>query len=201
MGFCDTDFVPASFEAGNAVTFSVSLADYPSASYALAFVFSRPGATPVSAAATASGTGYTVTIPGAVTAGIVPGDYDWALYATDSSGNRTTAAQGALEVLPNLAAPQALSFAQQKVAALETDLLALRGSIKNYSGGSQSWGKREEEELQKAIVYWQSRVIRERREADAKRGRPNNGTIEPRFVAPGCGVPPGYGRGRYGTLP
>ena len=202
MGFCDTDFVPPSFEAGNTVTFSVDLADYPPASYALVFVFSRPGATPVSTAATAGGLGYVVTLPGTATAGVAPGDYDWALYATDGNGNRTTAAQGALEVLPNLAAPQMPSLAAQTLAGLQTGMQTLSsGTIQTFSGGGQSWSKKNLKELQEAIVYWESRVIKERRDADAKRGRPNNGTIEPRFVMPGCGVPLGYGRGRYGNLP
>ena len=186
-----TSGVPAQFESGNTVPFTMTLPSYPPGTWTLAFVLSSGTTAPVSTAATTSGTDFLVTLSAAVTAALTPGVYQWAAYVSTSS-QRTTASTGTLTVLPNLAVTQTASFAQSMVTALQTVLATFASTDKkevDFNG--QKFVRQDMKQYQEQFVFWKAQLLSEQSALAAQRGEGTGGRIAAKFL-PSSDVSPIY---------
>jgi len=103
MSLAPATGVPSQFEAGNTLIFTESLPAFPASVWTLNFVLNRPGSSPVTVTATASGFDFLVTLAASDTAAIAPGVWGFAEYLTAGS-ERATGNTGTITVLPNMAA-------------------------------------------------------------------------------------------------
>ncbi len=181
-----TSGVPSQFESGNTVPFTLNFASFPVGTWTLAFVLSRGTTAPVSTAATTSGNDFLVTLSAAVTAALAPGIYQWAAYVTSSS-QRTTAATGALTVLPNLSVTQTPSNAQAMVTLLESVLQTFAATDKkmvNFNG--QQFERQSVKEYQEQYTFWKAQLIAEQRALAAQRGESTGDRVAIKFLSSVC---------------
>lgn len=95
---------PVSFRAGDFLTWTKSLTDYPAnQSWTLAYTLIHPTATKITINATASGADHLVSVPAATTATYTAGAYTWMARVTKAT-EIYTVGSGSMEILPNLAA-------------------------------------------------------------------------------------------------
>jgi hypothetical protein len=113
---------PSSVTAGDTLTWSRSLADYPaSTGWVLAYALVCAGQL-ITITASASGDEHIVSVAAATSAAYVPGTYAWQATVTKTT-ERYTVGTGTLTILPNLAAQgggyDARTHAAKTLAALE----------------------------------------------------------------------------------
>lgn len=177
--------IPAEIEAGNEYHFTVNYPDFPVGTWTAALVMVRGTGTPVSTAATTSGSDFLFTLTSTATAALgvsATGEYQFAVYVTSSS-QRTTAETGIITVLPNLAVAQTPSFAQAQVTLLQTVLAAFNATDKrevDFNG--QKFVRAGVNEYQKQLVYYQAAVIREQQAQKAQRGEQTDGRVDVQFI-------------------
>ena len=116
--------LPTTHRAGDALTASWDLADYPSGSgWSVRLTLINSGAR-YQATATGTGTTYALSVSSATTAAWTAGTYSWAVDAT-LSGSRTTLADGSIQILPDLAAATTLDTRSNLRKALDAAEAAL----------------------------------------------------------------------------
>lgn len=93
--------LPASLRAGDHLSFSASLSDYPAGTWTLSYALVK-SATRITFSATADGTTHVVAVSPSTTANYAVGAYTWVAYVS-KSGSRVTLETGAIEILPDLA--------------------------------------------------------------------------------------------------
>jgi hypothetical protein len=180
--------VPPIIEQGNAYVFTETFPSYPVATWTLKLLLNIPGdPTPASFAAVVAGGVFQFTLKTTDTAGLVPvGAYNWAEYATEiSSGQRTTAATGVLQVIEDLTKPHVATYAETMVTNIENAIAALSTGVNqsvNFAG--QSFTKKDLNKLQDIYTYWQAQVYREQKAQAVFRGNQKGGMISTRFVVP-----------------
>ena len=120
---------PAKVRAGDTVTWRRTLDLYPAtAGWTLYYRLINAGAK-IDITATADGASHLVTVAKATTAGWSAGDYSWVSWVA-SGTERVTLAQGAITVLPDLAAITAPGYdtrsqAKKMLDAIDAALLSL----------------------------------------------------------------------------
>ena len=107
---------PTQVVAGDTLTWTESLADYPAGTWTLNYRLVKEGKT-ISAQATASGTDHVVTIAASTTAGWTPGTYVWSKFVT-SGALRYTIGTGSIDVKPN---PAGATYDPRTVAKVMLD--------------------------------------------------------------------------------
>jgi hypothetical protein len=157
--------LPSRVTAGEQDSWTEVFADYPNASYSVAYIFASN--TPVDGFQQYTVTGTetsTATRTFTLPAAIKPGVYDYEVRVTRQSDSVTRVARrGCLIVAPDLATTPTTTDAQTKVAALKTAIDGLNASSnRSVSFNGQSVTKANLPELQQQLAYWESRVIRER---------------------------------------
>jgi hypothetical protein len=93
---------PASVVAGDTVTWSKSLSEYPATVWTLKYRLLN-AAGKIDITATASGTDYLVSVSSTTSAGWAAGDYDYLAWV-EKAGERVSVGSGRITVKPNLAA-------------------------------------------------------------------------------------------------
>jgi hypothetical protein len=191
---------PAQIEQGNSYNFTEVMQQYPSNLGWTATLYISQGntaPTPVVGSIT-NVSQYLFALSTAFTATLLAGNWDWAIYVSNGVGEQFTGRTGSVEVLQTLAGAIPLTKAQSMVAQLQTTLLAVQAqkyAATNFNG--QQKQAADIDKLQKAIVYWESRVIKEKEQADAERGVRHNHAVNSRF-APTTGYPyPRFGSGPW----
>lgn len=120
-----TSKIPRKLTAGDTVTWTESLADYPAATYALSMVLIAAGAdSKESFEAVGSGDEHEFTISAAASADLTAGRYDYQLIAT-GDGFRITLDRGSIEVLPDLStltSHDGRDWLDTAIAALEASI-------------------------------------------------------------------------------
>jgi hypothetical protein len=173
--------VPCHFESGNTIVFEEVFTDFPASSWAATFCLSKNGVSASPVTATESDDTFTFTLSATATAALTPGLYDFAIYVTSGS-ERATAKAGRLTISANLAASQTPSFAQAQVTLLQSVLAAFNATDKqSVSFNGQSFTRAGVMQYRQELVYWESRVIAERRAAARLRGEPTHRSFGPRF--------------------
>lgn len=98
--------VPTTINAGDKVTWTETLSDYPATTYTLAFDLRSKDKTPITITATASGSDYAISVLPAVTKLWKSGLYDWQAYVYVGTPpdytEKYTIWRGKLEIKPNL---------------------------------------------------------------------------------------------------
>lgn len=185
MAITTLSSIPTSLEAGCTVLFTESFTDFLTDDWASFLILALPGETPVRIDATVSDDKFLYTLASARTAGLKAGWYDYAFYVT-SGTERASPKRGRIAILDNLAIAQPPSHAEQMVATLEKALLLLGATTdSSVSFNGQSFTQASIGTYRADIVYWQSRVIKERRDLMALRGSVPSG-----FIAIGFGSSP-----------
>lgn len=187
--------VPLTIEAGNFVSFTETLTAYPASLWTMAFVLSSGSLAPISTAATANGDDFLVTLSGTVTNSLAQGRWEWAEYVTAST-ERTTARNGVLTVLPNLATQATPSAAQAMLTALETAITSLASSkFQSVNFNGQSYSRRDMKSLLDQRVLLQAEVIREQNRLAVARGARDPYRIGIEFVPQDNGEGLRFGQG------
>jgi hypothetical protein len=177
--------IPRTFEAGTTLVFLASNSDCPSDEWTLAVILNN-GVDVVTAPATAStgDDGFTVTIAAAAS-GELAGRYAWTEIYTNIATATIKAAgrKGSIDFLPNPAITPTPTFAQAQVTLLKAALASLAGSTRqSVSFNGQSFTRSNLADYQKQLVYWESRVIKENRDAAHLRGETTGGAIGVTFA-------------------
>lgn len=176
---------PASFRAGDSVTWTKSVEDYTAGSgYTLGYAFRNENyAIDFSGTTGADGSSFLVELAATQTSSYTAGEYDWVAHVT-LSGARYTVDSGRIEILPDLAAATAYD-ARSKTRIIYDDLIDKYKTLANNSGlqvQSYSVAGRgttytRPQDMLAAIKYWGNKV-RAEEEAEAIA----NGKANPRRV-------------------
>lgn len=96
---------PTTIYAGDTLTWTRTLADYPAPEWVLTYSLVQLGSA-ITIVAAAAGTDHLVYVPATETANYVPGDYTWSAFVSDALTGlvRHTVERGAMTVQPNPAA-------------------------------------------------------------------------------------------------
>lgn len=120
-----TSQIPRTLTAGDTVTWTEIVPEYPAATYALSMVLIAAAAdSKVSFTATGSGDSHEFTIDAVASAALATGRYDYQLIAT-GDGYRITLDRGAIEVLADLSSATTYDGRDW----LDTAIAALQASI------------------------------------------------------------------------
>lgn len=180
--------LPNTITAGDTVIFTESFPAYPPGSWTLKLWLSTGVGTPVSIAATTSGTNFLFTITQTISAALAAGIYEYSEVALSADTTQTqTVKQGVLQVLPNFAATQAPSSAQAMVTLYQgviQEFARTTRSAVNFNG--QSYTRANIKDYQAQLVYWEARVLQERRDLNRARGGVDQTRIATRFAPAGC---------------
>lgn len=179
------DVEPTSIIAGDTVTWTKYLADYPATEWTLAYTVN--GAKQYTATATAIGSGYSVTIPAATTADWDGGTYWWNARVTKDAESYTVGS-GTFIVTANPAnqtegydgRTSAKKILDAHLAAYE----AYAGRIEQqYSLGAanRSFVYATKADLIAAIKFWQGEVAREEAALALSQGKNTGRNIFVRF--------------------
>jgi len=182
------------YECGDNITIVQSFTDYPASAYSITLYLSLNGTAATNTAGSGSGTDWTFSLTSATTSNLTAGVYDYAFYATKTADNsRSTAQTGQLTFIPNLAASQTPSTAQQLLTALNATILELSGSgNQSVSFNGQSFSKRDMTQLMAMRRELEAQVFREQRAAANLRGVVDSGNISPVFCPSGSQFPFGW---------
>ncbi len=154
---------PSEFTAGDTVTWTKALDDYPAPTWVLTYSFRR-GTTRIQTVAAASGTDHAVTIAAADSDEFKPGTWDWQAQVAAGAA-RHTVGVGTVDVRADLSdeATDHRSFYQRALEAIEEVIegkaehdLSQFG-IRSRSGTRLSW-----DELLSARRYFQDKVLEEK---------------------------------------
>jgi len=98
--------VPTTINAGDKVTWTETLSDYPATTYTLAIDLRSKDRPPITITAATSGSDYLITILSVVTKLWKSGIYQWQAFVYTGTGpdytTKITIERGTLEILPNL---------------------------------------------------------------------------------------------------
>lgn len=168
---------PSSVTAGDTVTWSRSLSDYPASSgwvlkYRLINATSK-----IDITATASGADHAVSVAKSTTAGWGAGWYDWQAYV-EKAAERFTVGTGRIEIKPDLADVVASGFDNRSQARQILDSLmaayknavSSRAFVLEYEIAGRRMKFNNKAEWITEIQFWQAAVAQEDRAANINKG-------------------------------
>jgi hypothetical protein len=176
--------IPCAITAGEAVIWTETPADYPPASYNIAYKFA--GQTPQDGfqqfSITGSESGSTYTFTFATT--IKPGVYNWEKWVTRSSDSATrSVCKGSIIVRANLGATPTVTDAAAQLALINAAILTLTTTVdSSVSFNGQSFTKADLGRMQEARIRLQAEVYREQQRIAELSGEGNNPVIGTRFL-------------------
>jgi hypothetical protein len=186
MAITTPEIEPASFRAGDTVSWLRDLSDYlPADGWTLKYAF-RKSSSKINITTTTSGTKHLATITAATSATFTAGRYDWIAYVikgTSPNQEQHTVDEGACDVLPNLSL-DANYDARSDARIIYDDLIAAykafisaNGMMQAFTVAGKSVSFRSSKEILDQIKYWATQVrAEEAAEAVA------NGNKDPRQV-------------------
>lgn len=174
---------PVDFMAGDTVTWEKALSDYsPADGWVLSYALAGPSIVDGTKVTVTPGTvDWTVTLPGTLTAPLLPGTYRWTAFAT-LAGVRNVVDEGVFSVRPDAAkiASAVVSHAAKMLAALEAEILArvsptasnpVGSAHDSYSINGRSIAKMKMGELEQLRDRYTTEVWRERNPSSASPSR------------------------------
>lgn len=178
--------IPRVFEAGETIRYTTSDGDYSALLWTLQVALNNGVTAPTLITATANGTGFDVVISAAVSATLTPGTYraSEVFTAISPTTEKAIGRTDIVDVLPNPSVTATPSYAQAQVTLLETAITSLgsAGGFTSVSFNGQSFSIDNIDNYRSQLVYWQSRVIAEKRRLDALRGEYQGGHIPVIFL-------------------
>jgi hypothetical protein len=158
---------PATITAGDSITWTRSLGDYPAGTWTLKYrLINATGKIDITA--TASGTTHLVAVAIAVSAVYVAGTYAWTAWV-EKTGERVTVGSGTMVVKPDLAV--LTTFDARSDAALIVDQLTLAykaytassGHVSEYQIAGRVMKYRSSAEILDQLNHWRSVLLTEKR--------------------------------------
>lgn len=182
---------PDTFRAGDSVSWSESLADYPAgAGWVLKYRLIWSSGTPKDFEATASGDDHAVALSAATTATYAAGSATLVAWV-EKSGEKITLDSKLVTILPDLTTAttfdgrsknrRALDDAE---AALQSYLAGGRGMVQEYAIGDRQYKFRNLAEIRDLIAELRTAVARENAVLGALNGTPANNKIYYRAGSP-----------------
>lgn len=158
---------PDSVVAGDTLTWTRSLADYPAGTWTLKYRLIN-AAGKIDITASASGTDHLVAISAATSANYTAGTYAWTALV-EKTGERATIGGGTIVVKPNIAAlntldarTDAAKIVDQLMAAY-TSYTSSNGLVAEYEIAGRRMKYRSAAEILEQISLWEARVASEKR--------------------------------------
>lgn len=149
------DSEPVSFRAGDLLTWTKALADYPAdQGWTLAYTLIN-ATTKLTINASASGANFLVSVAAAVTAVYTAGTYQWMARVTKAT-EIYTAGTGTLEILPNLATATTFDFRSHAVTMLEAIEAAYEGRASSTQLKMEIQGRSIESFSPEQLIKWRS---------------------------------------------
>lgn len=176
---------PAIITAGDTLTWSKSLPDYPATVWTLKYRLIN-SAGKIDITATASGTDYLVLVASTTSAIFIAGNYSWTAYV-EKTGERVTVGGGTITIKPNLAAQT--TFDARSDAAVIVDQLmvayktytASAGHIAEYQIGGRGTKYRSSAEILDQLNHWKAILASEKRAERINAGLGAGGKLLVRF--------------------
>ncbi len=159
---------PTSFRAGDFLTWSQSLSDYPAnAGWSLAYTLIN-AAQKLTLTASASGADHLISVAAATTASYAAGTYSWMARVTKGT-EIYTIASGSMVILPNLAALTTYDGRSHAKTMLEAIEAAFEGRASSTQLEMELNGRRIRSYSLKELIEWRSFYAAEvAKEADAE---------------------------------
>ena len=146
---------PASLRAGDFITWTKSLGDFPAnQGWALTYTLINR-TTKLTVTAVASGADFLVSIPASTTTGYAVGQYQW-MARVSKATEIYTVDQGLLTVLPNLAALTTLDFRSHARTMLEAIEAAYEGRASRIQLEMEINGRRVRELTPADLILWRN---------------------------------------------
>lgn len=156
---------PSKHQAGTTLKFKRSLPDFPADTWTLTYELRSNENAPLTITASTDGNNYSINEAYSTTANWNAGEYLMTGYVT-SATERHQVYQAAIEITPYTAGKdvyQWRTFAEQMVAKAK---LAIEGRIErteiSYSINGRSFTAKSDEDLYKALAYWENKVALEK---------------------------------------
>lgn len=176
---------PTSITAGDTLSWSKSLADYPATEWTLKYrLVNAAGKVDITAAA--DGSNYLVGVTSAISAGYAAGTYAWTAWL-EKTGERVTVGSGTLIIKPDLAVQN--SFDARTDAAIVVDQLmaayktftATQGHVAEYEIAGRKMKYRSSAEILDALNHWKAILAAEKRAERIAAGFGAGGKLLVRF--------------------
>lgn len=176
---------PAFIVAGDSVTWSRSLADYPAGTWVLKYrLINAAGKVDITAGA--SGTDHLVDVSPTTSAAYVAGDYTYTEWV-EKTGARVTTGGGTITIKPNIAALNTLDARTDaakivdQLTAAYTSYTASNGLVAEYEIAGRRMKYRSAAEILEQLNFWEARVVAEKRAERIAAGLGGGGKVLVRF--------------------
>lgn len=179
--------LPTLFTAGDTLSFTDALADYPaSAGWILNYrIINAAGK--IDIASTDSGDDHVFSVAAATTDAWVAGDYTWQAYVTKAA-ERFTVGTGKITIKPDLAAEaagyDARGVAEKAIADLKAALAtwsATSGHISEYEIAGRRMKFRSSQEIRDLMNFWKREAASERAAERLANGQTSSGRVLVRY--------------------
>lgn len=157
---------PEIIRAGDTLTWSKSIPDYPASTYTLKYRLIK-ASTALAITASADGTDYLVSVAASVTAAYAAGDYQWTSWV-ETSTERYTIGSGRMTVLPNPAVVAAYdtrgsarSIYEKLLAAYHEKIDSEQGYVQEYDIAGRRMRFTSSADWLKEISFWKSEAAKE----------------------------------------
>lgn len=146
---------PSSFRAGDLLSWTKSLSDYPAnQSWSLAYTLIN-ATSKITINASASGADFLVSVAAATTAAYAAGTYQW-MARVSKSTEIYTIGQGTIEILPNLATATTYDFRSHAKTMLEAIEAAFEGKASSTQLEMEINGRRIKSFSPSEMIQWRS---------------------------------------------
>ncbi len=146
---------PTTFRAGDLLSWTKSLADYP-ANDGWALTYTLINSTgKITITASASGADFSVSVPAATTAPYVPGIYQW-MARVSKALEIMTVASGTIEILPNLATATTFDFRSHARTMLDAIEAAFEGRASSTQLSYSINGRTVEHLTPEQLIKWRN---------------------------------------------
>jgi hypothetical protein len=146
---------PSSFRAGDLLSWTKSLSDYPAdQGWTLAYTLIN-AASKITINASASGADFLVSVAATLTAAYTAGAYQWMARVTKAT-EIYTVGQGTIEILPNLAAATTYDFRSHAKTMLEAIEAAFEGKASSTQLEMEINGRRIKSFSPSEMIQWRS---------------------------------------------
>ena len=176
---------PTSVTAGDTITWTRALADYPATAYTLKYRLIN-AAGKIDITATAAGADHLVSVSSTTSAAYTAGSYAWTAWV-EKTGERTTVGGGTITVKPNIAALATLDarsdaaiIVDQLMAAYKT-YTASQGNVAEYEIAGRRMKYRSSAEILDQLNHWKGILAGEKRAERIAAGLGGGNQIHVRF--------------------
>lgn len=183
---CCTSAVPAQFQSGDSVAFTLTDTNFPATEWTAQFLMFRQGKTTITTNGATNGTSYDFAINSATSTNIAPEDWNYCVRFTNTSNAAVKSPlqwQGAVFVLSDPTVTYDPTVDEALLAALDAAILTLSGSAnQSVSFNGQSYSRQSIDMLRQWRTQLQAGIYQQKARMAAHRGINTSGLIGVSFV-------------------